>query len=128
MNNAVYVNSISQALITTARRPPKAEDRFCQFYNFFLCRLLVSLFFENRPVPVIFCCDQADQFTGSGLDTCAIRTRKIVHTCDLQHVSFCLRKGQIEWFDPQFDVTLTWKVLSPVCQTFSFVLELQEVG
>ena len=35
LNNAVYVISVSQALITTAQRPPEAEDRLCWFYRFF---------------------------------------------------------------------------------------------
>ena len=38
LNNVVYVNSVSQMLITMARRLAEAEDRFCRF----------SFFFENR--------------------------------------------------------------------------------
>ena len=68
LNNAVYVNSISQALVTTAQTPPKTEGLF---YRAFLCRFSVSFFlnffllykytitnFEKSSiVPVIFCCD-----------------------------------------------------------------------
>ena len=33
LNNAVYVISVSQALITMARRQPEAEDRLCRFFR-----------------------------------------------------------------------------------------------
>ena len=42
LNNAVYVNSVSQALVMTARTLPKTEG---QFYRAFLCRFSVSFFF-----------------------------------------------------------------------------------
>ena len=44
LNNAVYVNSVSQALVTTAWTPPKTVG---QFYRAFLGRF--SVFFENYP-------------------------------------------------------------------------------
>ena len=43
LNNAVYVNSISQAVVTSARTPPKTEG---QFYRAFLGRFSVSFFFK----------------------------------------------------------------------------------
>ena len=49
LNNAVYVNSVSQAPITTGWRPPKAEDRFCRVSS---CRFLVSVFFWE---PSLYC-------------------------------------------------------------------------
>ena len=51
LNNAVYVNSISQALITTARRPPKAKVRFCRVSS---CRFSVSVFLWEPPKPVLY--------------------------------------------------------------------------
>ena len=51
LNNAVYVNSVLQALFTTARRPPNTEDRFCQV---FLCRFSVSVFFSEPPKSVLY--------------------------------------------------------------------------
>ena len=44
LNNAVYVISVSHALITTARRPPEAEDRF---YSFFRVGFRFRFFFET---------------------------------------------------------------------------------
>ena len=57
--------------------------------NFFILYKYTITNIENSSIvpPVIFCCDGAhadgDQF--SGFDMRANRTRKIVHTCDLQH-------------------------------------------
>ena len=51
LNNAVYVNIVSQALITTARRLPKAEDRFCRVSS---CWFSVSVFLWEPPKPVLY--------------------------------------------------------------------------
>ena len=47
--NAVYVISVSQALITMARRPPEAEDRLCRFFR---VGFRFRFFFRNRLTPV----------------------------------------------------------------------------
>ena len=44
----VYVNSVSQVLIVRARRPPKAEDRFCRFFR---VGFLFRFFLEVLPKP-----------------------------------------------------------------------------
>ena len=46
LNNAVYVNSVSQALVTTARMP--------QFYRAFLCRFSVSFFFRTTQAYTVY--------------------------------------------------------------------------
>ena len=45
--NAVYVISVSQALITTARRLHEAEYRLCWFYRFFCVSFRFRFFFET---------------------------------------------------------------------------------
>ena len=52
--------------------------------NFFLLyKYTITNFEKSSIVPVIYLVVMADQF--NGLDTSANRTRKIVHTCNLQH-------------------------------------------
>ena len=48
LNNAVYVNSVSQLLVTTARTPPKTEG---QFYRAFLS---VFSFFLEQPKLILY--------------------------------------------------------------------------
>ena len=52
-HNTVYVNSVSQALITMAQRPHKAEDRFCRFYCFFRVVFWFGFFLEP-PKPILY--------------------------------------------------------------------------
>ena len=51
LNNAVYVNSVSQALVTSAWTPPKIEG---QFYRAFLGRFSVSFFFLEPPKLILY--------------------------------------------------------------------------
>ena len=51
LHTAVYIISVSQALIRMAQRPPEVEDRLCQF-----CRFFVSVFgfvsFSKQHLPI----------------------------------------------------------------------------
>ena len=47
LHTAVYIISVSQALITMAQRLPEAEDRLCQFYRFLCVGFRFRFFFET---------------------------------------------------------------------------------
>ena len=74
LTNAVFIISVSQALIRTTRRPPKAEDGLCRFYwGFFRTRLTLSSSSADNNVEV----------TKSSTNPQINRKNTVTHLCNI---------------------------------------------